>query len=145
MFKKIALTTAAVSLLASSAFAGEINLFGASAQYKFWSGAASTFLSAQPGCGTVNTAKSGKNFIAVCSSSGDTIRVSESKSAEGVNSVQGLLTTGSTNTCTQGDSHRTMAASIDFNSTPNEDGHYTANSVVLTLTSVLPTSPPATF
>ena len=127
MFKKIALTAVAFGLLVGSASAGELNIYGASAQYKFWSKAASTFLGAQTGCGTVNTAVTGKNYIAVCSTSGDTVRVTEAKSSEGVNSVQGALTTGTTNTCSA-NTHRVMASSIDFTSTPDaETGHYAAN------------------
>ena len=115
MFKKIALTAAAFGLLVGSASAAELNIYGASAQYKFWSGAAETFLLAQSGCSAVEKGSdsTGKHFIAKCNNGSEDliIRVSEAKSAEGVNSVQGLLTVGSDNSCPN-NSQREMAASI---------------------------------
>lgn len=122
MFKKTVLTLAAVGLLAGSAVAAnyDINIYGASAQYKFWKEAAPAFLtSTDVGCSTVARAETdafaNDHFIAQCSDAGDsntyTIRVTESKSSEGVNSVQGLLTSGSTNVCSSNED-REMAATF---------------------------------
>lgn len=125
MLKKATLTLAAIGLFAGAASAAtvDINLYGASAQYTFWKASAPTFL-ATKGCAERTTASagdntifqgvSGKNYIATCDSTdGNTyiVRVTEAKSSEGVNSVQGLLTAGSVNSCAT-NNERNMALDV---------------------------------
>lgn len=120
MFKKTILTLAAVGLMASGAAAAsyELNLYGASAQYKFWKDVGPAYLQEAPAsCTDAQIADaegevgSNDQYIAQCTNAnGDTytFRVTESKSSEGVNSVQGLLTDGSSNICAT-DDEREMA------------------------------------
>lgn len=90
----------------------DINIYGASAQYKFWTAAAADFLADQGCAGTVYTAKDAddKHGIARCDDlNGDTvyIRYSSKASYDGIRSVQGLDPDGESGDCA--DNEREMA------------------------------------
>lgn len=138
MLKKTILTLAAVGLLAGAASAAnyDINIYGASAQYTFWSKAAPTWLAAQgcveytgttPPANVIKQASGLKNYIAQCNNGTDTItiRVGEAKSSEGVNSVQGILTPGSSNSCSS-NAERSMAGVANLTNTDSTLAEVTA-------------------
>ncbi|MBN1625271.1 MAG: substrate-binding domain-containing protein [Deltaproteobacteria bacterium] len=100
-----------------------INIYGASAQYDFWTNAAGDFLTDQGCSGTVYTAVDAddKHGIAKCDDlNGDTvyIRYSSKASFDGIRSVQGLDPDGDSGSCA--DNEREMANEADTNWTTGE-------------------------
>ena len=119
MIKKIAAASAAVLMMAgvASAAAVDVNMYGASAQYLFWTGASADFLT-DMGCSGVTTAESGEKSglatgTACTGLSGNdvTIRYTAKASFDGVMAAGGTEHIDAPTTCTD-KSQRPMITSV---------------------------------